>query len=80
MNIGEPVATISIIDETGKMQQNFRTWTQLMSVLSILEGTGSPEGVIEALPTRLYMDTTGASGSVLYIKQTGTTSTGWVLV
>jgi len=46
----------------------------------ILIGTGSPEGVVAANPTQLYMDDAGASGSILYIKQTGTGNTGWVLV
>jgi hypothetical protein len=46
----------------------------------ILIGTGSPEGVVEADPTRLYMDDAGSSGSVLYIKQTGTGNTGWIAV
>ena len=43
-------------------------------------GTGSPEGVITAQPFKLYFDTTGASGSNLYVKATGTGNTGWVLV
>lgn len=46
----------------------------------ILIGTGSPEGVVEADPTRLYMNDAGSSGSVLYIKQTGTGNTGWIAV
>ncbi len=44
-----------------------------------LTGTGSPEGVLTAEPTQRYMDTTGASEAVLYIKQTGTGNTGWIL-
>lgn len=45
-----------------------------------LEGSGSPEGVITAEPRALYMDTAGTAGSILYIKQSGTGNTGWVLV
>lgn len=48
--------------------------------LSILEGSGSPEGVLEANPNRLYKDTSGTAGNILYIKKTGTGSTGWILV
>jgi len=44
-----------------------------------IQGTGSPEGVIVADIGQRYMNTTGASGSVLYIKQTGSGNTGWVL-
>lgn len=80
MNIGNPVPTTSIVDQAGLMLNNFRTWTQQISRLSILEGSGSPEGVITASPTRMYMDTAGSTGSILYIKQTGTANTGWVLV
>ena len=80
MNIGNPVPTTSIVNKEGFMLNNFRTWTQQISRVSILEGVGSPEGVITASPTRQYMDTTGATGSILYIKQTGTDNTGWVLV
>lgn len=45
-----------------------------------ISGSGSPEGVVTATPTKLYMDTAGATGSILYIKKTGTGNTGWVLV
>lgn len=43
-------------------------------------GTGSPEGVIPADPTQLYMDDAGIAGSILYIKQSGSGDTGWILV
>lgn len=46
----------------------------------ILTGTGSPEGVLAASPTRQYMDTSGGAGTILYIKKTGNGNTGWVLV
>lgn len=52
--------------------------------LSIITGSGSPEGVIEARATRLYMDTAGSAGSILYIKQVddiaGDRTEGWILV
>ena len=87
MNIGNPVPTTSIIDDKGWMSNNFRTWTQQISRAvsdlldqTTLSGVGSPEGVVTANPKRQYMDTTGATGSILYIKQTGTNNTGWVLV
>jgi hypothetical protein len=44
-----------------------------------IQGTGSPEGVITAEVGQRYMDTAGASESVLYIKQTGVGNTGWIL-
>ena len=84
MNILSPSPVRPIVNELLEMDQEFRTWTQLVSRLSVLNGTGSPEGVIEALPTKQYMDDAGISGSILYIKQVadigGDKTMGWVLV
>lgn len=84
MNILPPQSIAAIVDKNGQMEQRFRSWTQEVSRLAIIEGAGSPEGVVQALPTSLYMDNAGASGSVLYIKQkadiAGDRSQGWILV
>lgn len=45
------------------------TWTS---------GAGSPQGVITAAVGSMYTNTTGAAGTVLWIKETGTGNTGWV--
>jgi len=82
--ITPPQPTDSIVDQQGAMQQRFRTWTQLVSLLDVLEGSGSPEGVVESESRRFYMDTAGTSGAILYIKRDadigGDRSLGWVLV
>ena len=80
MNIIPPSPSEPIIEEGLTMIQRFRAWTQDVSRLSILEGEGSPEGSVVALPARQYMDTVGAPGAILYIKQTGTGNTGWELI
>jgi hypothetical protein len=54
--------------------------TRQVNANTVLTGSGSPEGVREADPTTLYMDTSGSAGSILYVKKTGTGDTGWVLV
>lgn len=54
--------------------------TRHVNLNTVLSGTGSPEGVIEAEPTQLYMDDSGSAGSILYVKKTGTGNTGWVVV
>ncbi len=54
--------------------------TDLANQNETAQGTGSPEGVLTALPGKQYMDLTGISGMVLYVKQTGSGNTGWVLV
>lgn len=45
----------------------------------VLRGAGSPEGAITASVGRLYVDTAGGAGTVLYVKESGdATDTGWV--
>ena len=41
-------------------------------------GAGSPEGVLTAVVGSLYTRTDGGAGTTLYIKESGTGSTGWV--
>lgn len=56
------------------------TMTRQVNFNTVDEGAGSPEGVISAEPKKLYMDTAGTAGSILYIKKTGAGNTGWVVV
>ena len=52
-----------------------------LEALSPLTGAGSPEGAVTASPYTLYIRTDGTSGTMLYVKKTGTaTNTGWVAV
>jgi hypothetical protein len=78
-NQGQP-----IVDKFGMMSQVFRAWTQGVSKLEILDGAGSPEGVVSARQRTLYMDTAGTAGAILYIKRDtdvgGDTKQGWILV
>lgn len=41
-------------------------------------GTGSPEGVVTAPVGSLYTDDAGGAGTTLYVKESGTSNTGWV--
>jgi hypothetical protein len=43
-----------------------------------LFGTGSPAGVVVANPGSRYTNTTGGTGTTTYVKETLTTSAGWV--
>jgi hypothetical protein len=43
-----------------------------------LIGTGNPEGQLNAPVGTLFLRTDGGTGSTLYVKETGTGSTGWV--
>ena len=59
-------------------------WIRKVTKLSPMTGSGTPEGNVEAEITRLYMDTAGGAGSVLYIKRdadsSGDRTKGWIAV
>jgi len=74
----------NVVDSSGKptlrASEYFRETTRQVNLSTVLTGSGSPEGVLEASPTQMYMDTSGSAGSILYIKQTGVSDVGWILV
>jgi hypothetical protein len=43
-------------------------------------GSGSPLGVVAAAPGSDYRNLTGSAGSILWIKQSGTDTSGWVAI
>lgn len=71
-----------------QMKQDFFVWTRevtdKLNFLDPASGSGSPEGVVEAAPGKLYYDTAGTAGNILYIKRdadiAGDKSQGWILV
>jgi hypothetical protein len=65
---------------TDRLGEFFEELSRQVNLNTVMTGTGSPEGVVTAQPTQLYMDTAGVSGTILYIKKTGTGNTGWILV
>ena len=77
-------AALPIVDDKGKMQDHFRAFATQVSNSGLIIGTGSPEGVVEADPGRMYMDDTGTAGNILYIKRDqyvgGDRSQGWILI
>lgn len=84
MRLAPLTATRSIVDDDGRMTAEMRKVMNALVKLTILEGSGSPEGVVEAEARRLYMDLVGTSGNILYIKQSdsvgGDKSNGWILI
>lgn len=42
-----------------------------------LSGAGSPQGVVAASPGALYRNTNGGAGQTLWVKETGTGTSGW---
>lgn len=51
---------------------------------ALIFGTGSPEGVVEAVKGKTYQDDTGTAGNIRYAKQVddvaGDKSLGWISV
>lgn len=72
------------VQNENQMSTDFLVWTRGVTDLDIITGTGSPEGAVSALQRKLYMDETGAAGSILYIKRdadiAGDRTLGWILV
>ena len=48
------------------------------SIEGLYSGAGSPEGIVIAAVGSLYGRTDGGAGTTLYVKESGTGSTGWV--
>ena len=44
----------------------------------IYTGSGSPNGVVAASTGSMYLNTSGAGGTTLYVKESGTGNSGWV--
>ena len=71
-------------EESRTPTDQFRIFMLQSHLGSLLIGTGTPEGFVEAQQGRFYMDDTGPVGAVLYIKQSadllGDRTKGWVLI
>jgi len=44
----------------------------------ITAGAGSPEGVVTGNPGDMYLNQSGGAGTTLYVKESGTSNTGWI--
>ena len=73
-----------ILNEDGTLTVRAATFfeelTRETNLNTPIQGTGSPETVIDADIGQRYLDTAGLAENVLYIKQSGTGNTGWILV
>lgn len=76
--------SIAVVDEDGRPTQELSIFSEEVARFNPIFGTGSPEGAEEARRGRFYIDTSGASGSVLYVKVqndiSGNRKEGWILV
>jgi len=73
-----------ITDEQNRMTQNMRVFANQVTESGLIIDIGSPETVVPANQGRFYMDETGLTGSVLFIKQLtdigGDNTQGWVAI
>lgn len=76
--------SIKVVDSQGRATQELSLFFEAVSKLPVLIGTGLPENVIEASQGSLYLNESGAPGSVLYVKRLenigGDRSQGWTAV
>lgn len=79
LSMAEPV-----VDDNGRPLRNLNLFSEGASKLPMLKGIGSPEGVVASRQDRIYRDTTGVAGSILYVKNVddvaGDKTMGWILV
>lgn len=79
-----PSAQTPILTKDLKQTPELTSFFQAISRLPILTGSGTPEASVSAGVGRLYMDTAGTAGAILYIKRdaavTGDPTKGWILV
>ena len=66
------------------MHSHIRLFLLTLANRSVIIGTGPPENTVSAQAGALYMDDSGVSGAILYVKKvnnvTGDDKQGWVLV
>jgi len=76
--------SVAVVDDQFRPTLPLRRLSADVNAMTIIIGTGSPEGVVEARISRLYMDDTGVAGAIFYIKQVndiaGNRKNGWILV
>ena len=80
----QPSSDRPMTKEDGSPSVQLNAWFKVITDSSLIIGTGSPEGVVEAEQGASYMDDAGTAGAISYIKRDadilGDKSNGWVLV
>lgn len=83
--LAQPSSTRPLVNEDLSPSTQLNTWLKVVTDQSMIIGSGSPEGVVAAIQTSVYMDESGVTEAVLYIKRDaddglGDTTKGWILV
>lgn len=79
--ISSPSPSFQLVDADGFMSQELTSWTQVITERSLIVGSGSPDGVVEAPQGAEYMDEGAEIGDCRYIKRVsdvgGDKKLGW---
>jgi hypothetical protein len=76
-----PSPIAPFLSEDGSLSPEARAWTQITSDRAVIVGDGSPESAVIAGQGALYMNTSGTTGNILYIKRDNDINNeGWILV
>lgn len=74
-----------IVESDGSLTLQSRTFFRTVTDQALIIGTGSPEGVVDAVQGAQYMDDAGTASNIKYIKRdtddgAGDKTMGWILV
>lgn len=80
-----PNSFAPIVRNDGIAEQTMQAWmlsvTEQLKLLEVVEGAGSPEGVLKSPKHKVYFNTSGSAGTFYYRKTTNETlNTGWVAI
>ena len=66
------------VNNNASLKNQMPSPTLIGSTAGIYSGIGSPEGAVTANVGSLYMRTDGGASTTLYVKESGSSSTGWI--
>lgn len=80
--IPAPDYSLQIVDSQLRQLREFNDWIEEVNRSIPLLGEGSPEEEVSGVQGQLYIDITGSSGSILYVKKLsgigGDDTQGWI--
>jgi hypothetical protein len=82
VKVAAPDYQLQIVDSQLRQLREFNDWVNEVNLSIPLLGEGDPEGIVDAIQGQIFIDTTGASGSILYVKKLaaigGDDTQGWI--